>query len=90
MRRQIFARDGFRCRRCGRAGRLEADHVTPLADDPGQNPYALERLQTLCRSCHIGKSKREHAARYPVRPEVQAWRDMVRELLEDEDRELRA
>ena len=90
VRRAALTRDGFRCRRCGRAGRLEADHIRPLTDDPGQDPYALERLQTLCRSCHISKTRTENAARNPVRPEVQAWRDMVRELLEDEDRELRA
>ena len=80
VRRRVFARDGHRCRRCGRAGRLECDHVRPLVDFPGQNAYALEGLQTLCRACHISKTRAENRARHPVRPEVAAWRAMVQEL----------
>ena len=30
LRRQVFERDGFRCRACQTAGRLEADHILPL------------------------------------------------------------
>ena len=30
VRRTVFERDGWRCRKCGRAGRLEVDHVVPL------------------------------------------------------------
>ena len=37
VRRKVLDRDGFRCVRCGRAGRLECDHVAPLkrGGDPG-------------------------------------------------------
>ena len=30
VRRVVFERDDWRCVRCGLAGRLECDHVTPL------------------------------------------------------------
>ena len=55
-RRTVLERDGYRCVECGRAGRFEADHITPLQRGPGQDPYDLNGLQTLCRSCHIKKT----------------------------------
>ena len=39
VRRAVFERDHFRCVGCGSAGRLEADHVTPLQREPGQDVY---------------------------------------------------
>ena len=30
VRRAVLRRDGWRCVQCGRAGRLEVDHITPL------------------------------------------------------------
>ena len=30
VRRFVLERDGWRCVHCGRAGRLECDHITPL------------------------------------------------------------
>ena len=35
VRRTLFERDGWRCVMCGKAGRLECDHVTPLEREPG-------------------------------------------------------
>ena len=32
VRLRVFARNGWRCRNCGRAGRLEWDHVVPLRE----------------------------------------------------------
>ena len=29
VRRFILKRDGYRCRACGKAGRLEVDHIVP-------------------------------------------------------------
>ena len=47
-RRAALERDGYRCRKCGRAaGRFEVDHVVPL--EAGGAPYALDNLQSLCR-----------------------------------------
>ena len=63
---------------CGRAGRLEADHVVPLNVDPDQDPYAAEGCQTLCRGCHVAKSGREN--RRPLTPAESAWRELVEEL----------
>ena len=78
VRRQVHARDRYRCRSCGRAGRLECDHVTPLQREPGQDPYDINGLQTLCRACHIEKTAREN--RRELTPAEAAWRELVAEL----------
>ena len=59
VRRAVFERDDYRCVMCGRAGRLECDHITPLEREPGQDPCDPNGLQALCRSCHIAKTRRE-------------------------------
>ena len=76
VRRAVFERDGWRCVRCGRAGRLECDHVTPL--DRGGDPWDPNNLQTLCRACHIAKTADENR-REPTRAE-RAWRELVAEI----------
>ena len=45
VRRAVFERDGYRCTACGRAGRLECDHIEPLQREPGQNPYDPDGCQ---------------------------------------------
>ena len=60
---------------CGRAGRLECDHIKPL--HRGGDPYDSANLQTLCRSCHVAKSAGEN--RRPD-PERERWRALVRDL----------
>ena len=75
VRLRIFARDGWRCRRCGRAGRLECDHVVPL--HRGGAEYDPANLQTLCRGCHVQKTAGENERPDPARD---AWRALVREL----------
>ena len=72
IRRAVFKRDGFRCVMCGRAGRLECDHITPLERNPDQNPYDMDGCQALCRDCHISKTRSEN--RKPLTAEQQAWR----------------
>ena len=59
VRRAVFERDGYRCVMCDKAGRLECDHITPLQREPDQDPFDLDGLQVLCRSCHIKKTARE-------------------------------
>ena len=79
VRRSVFERDGWRCVACGRAGRLECDHVTPMQREPGQDPYDPNGLQTLCRLCHIEKSRREN--NHLLTPAEAAWRALVAEML---------
>ena len=79
VRRAVFERDGYRCVMCGKAGRLECDHVTPLQRAPGQDPFDPNGLQTLCRRCHIRKTAAENRRR--LTPEELAWRGLVTELL---------
>ena len=76
VRRAVFERDNYRCTECGRAGRLEVDHTVPL--QRGGDPWALDNLQTLCRGCHLTKTRRENR-REPT-PAEQAWRELVNEM----------
>ena len=76
LRLRIFERDGWRCVRCGKAGRLEADHVVPL--HKGGDPYFGENLQTLCTDCHRSKSRDD--AGYGPDPEREAWQELVTQI----------
>lgn len=72
VRASILNRDGHRCRQCGRAGRLEVDHVRPLKD--GGDRFDPRNLQALCRGCHIEKTRQERGGvRNP-------WDKMLEEL----------
>ena len=73
VRHATFERDGWRCIDCGRPGRLEAHHVTPL--HKGGAPYDLGNLKTLCRSCHIERHRRQ------LTPGEAAWRALVDDLM---------
>ncbi len=56
MRFSIYARDGYRCRICGRSDKyayLEIDHIKPIAKG-GKSTY--DNLQTLCHRCNKEKS----------------------------------
>ena len=79
-RRAVFKRDGYRCTECGGRGRLECHHVVPLETEPGQNPYAMAGLATVCRSCHIAMHRQDR--RRPLTPEEQAWSDAVAAIVE--------
>ena len=83
-RRACFDRDGWRCVKCSKAGRLECHHVRGLdrGGDPfalenlerGGDPFALENLETLCLECHINLS---------VFPPRRAWRDYQKQLTKE-------
>ena len=73
VRRQVLERDGWRCRACGRPGRLEVDHVRPL--ELQGEPWELGNLQTLCRGCHISKSAKEN--RRQLTPAELRWRALL-------------
>ena len=71
LRRQVLHRDGYACVRCGARRRLEVDHVVSVESGGTDDP---ENLQTLCRSCHITKSRNEAEAAWPGSEE---WREFV-------------
>ena len=76
VRLEVFRRDGYRCRQCGRPGRLECDHVTPI--DRGGDPWNLDNLQTLCggrNGCHAKKTAGEN--RRQLTADETAWRRLV-------------
>ena len=75
VRRAVFDRDGWRCRACGAPGRLECDHIVPFRLAPHQDPFDIDGCQTLCRHCHIAKTRAENS-RAPT-PAEQRWHDLV-------------
>ena len=78
VRRQAIERDGYRCRKCGRAsGRFEVDHVVPIS--AGGAAYELDNLQSLCRPCHFAKTTVDRGG-VPHVPDA-AWGRLVGELL---------
>ena len=60
LRFEVFKRDGFRCRYCGRSAMdgvlLHADHVVPESKG---GPTTLENLVTACIDCNLGKSNKD-------------------------------
>ena len=79
MRRLVLDRDGYRCRTCGRAGRLEVDHVRPI--HRGGDMYDLSNLQVLCVRCHIDKTRAERLTGYIRGKGQRRWDALVDELL---------
>ena len=76
-RLKALERDGWRCRKCGRAGRLEVDHVKPRVF--GGAVYELSNLMTLCRDCHIAKTRADF--NLPPTPKRDKWRKLVRDMV---------
>ena len=56
MRFAIYAKDGYRCRYCGKTDRtghtLEIDHIIPIAKG---GKSTMNNLQTLCHDCNYKK-----------------------------------
>ena len=75
LRREVLNRDGWKCVKCGRRGRLEVDHI--LAMRFGGAVYDLDNLQTLCRApCHFEKSALENVEETEG-IDVKEWREFV-------------
>ena len=58
LRFAIYARDGYRCKKCGardRGDNLEIDHIIPISKGGKSNP---DNLQTLCWKCNKAKGNR--------------------------------
>ena len=76
VRKQVLDAANWRCARCGKYGN-EVDHRTALRN--GGAPYDMDNLQTLCRGCHIEKTRAEN--RRPPTPQEAEWAAFVAELL---------
>ena len=70
-RAMALDRDSYRCRECGRAGRLEVHHKHSLKD--GGN-HELSNLISLCKFDHI------EIHRAPQTPEQAEWARLLEEL----------
>lgn len=77
LRLRALERDRWRCRLCGRAGRLEVHHVRPTFR--GGAMWDLGNLRSLCRDCHFKIHKPDHeAARRAARsPGRRAWWEFI-------------
>ena len=75
LRMKTLHRDGFRCRHCGKAGKLEVDHILPIWKGGTDRE---ENLQTLCRADHLRKTRRENAK--PMTPAEKRWARLVDHL----------
>lgn len=52
IRKQVFERDGHRCKHCGSVRNLSVDHIYPESKGGTMD---LSNLQTLCGSCNSRK-----------------------------------
>lgn len=55
IRQEVYARDGYQCRRCGARESLSLDHIWPHSKG---GPDTIENLQVLCISCNSAKGAR--------------------------------
>ena len=78
VRLKVFKRDDWRCVRCGKAGRLECDHIRPIAKRGDW--FAMSNLRTVCRNCHIELTAEENAK--PIDPQRTEFLKMARDHAE--------
>ena len=78
IRRQIFERDDWRCVECGKIGRLECDHIREITK--AKDWFDENNLQTLCRSCHIVKSRSERKIREAKTEKRRKFFEMIGEI----------
>ena len=76
VRRAAFERDGYRCTRCGKAGRLEAHHNPPLR--AGADPYDVAGIATICRACHIALHRPDNMVAGRME-----WHDFVKTIMSE-------
>ena len=76
VRQLVLKRDGYRCRACQKAGRMEIDHIIPVQF--GGAWWDVEGLQCLCRPCHFSKST---ADLHGPDPERDKWKVLAHGLL---------
>ena len=62
IRARAIRQAGRRCQTCGRPGRLEVHHPTPLSEGGTHD----QPLEVTCRDCHL-------RAHHPPNPARDAW-----------------
>lgn len=70
LRREVLDRDGWRCRDCGRPGRLEVHHVKPIRERPDL-ALVPDNCLTLCVRCHLKRHRR------PETDAERRWREFA-------------
>lgn len=55
LKREIYLRDGGRCRHCGSSSNLQYDHIIPLSWGGSNDP---SNIQLLCAPCNLRKGNR--------------------------------
>jgi 5-methylcytosine-specific restriction endonuclease McrA len=70
-------RDGWRCVKCGSRVGLEVDHIEPRERRP-ELALSLDNLATLCRVCHIEKTRDETGRK--MDPRRKAWLRAIDDL----------
>jgi len=78
LRLEALRRDGWKCVQCGKAGRLEVDHIKPVRTHP-HLAFELANLQCLCPTHHTDKTRIEMGYS-PISPERHAWRKLLRDM----------
>ena len=75
LRLKVLDLAGWRCQTCGKAGRMEVDHLTPLVHGGGK--LDMENLAATCRPCHFAKTKADTKPLHNVKVEVKEWREYI-------------
>ena len=56
LRNKVFARDGYKCLKCGSTEDLQLDHIIPFSEG---GTTEEENLQTLCKLCNLKKGNKK-------------------------------
>ena len=80
IRRTVLDADNWKCRNCGGYGN-EVDHIIPLWKNG--EPYQADNLQTLCRDCHIDKTRKEKGANPSLVAGQRAWDVLLQQSIKE-------
>ena len=73
FRKSLLDERGWRCEKCGLAGRLEIHHRVPVSIDEAKR-YEPANCVVLCVTCHVAAHRRPKSA------EEQAWVAVLADL----------